>query len=576
MKSILSLFLPAALALAFLPHPLYPAQASQVWTVGGDLQQRFRFDGRASAQMLGFSVASAGDLDGDGVDDLIVGAPNAHPKGRRLAGAVLVYSGATGAVIRRFAGQRAGDEIGWAVAGAGDLDGDGVPDLIVGAVGAHPRHLRAAGSVFIFSGATGAQLFRFDGSAPLDDMGNSIANGGDVDRDGVPDLVLGARGADPQGRTDAGSVFVFSGATGAQILRLDGLVAGEKLGFSVANSGDVDGDGVPDLIVGAPLADPGGLRSAGSAFLFSGATGNLIFRFDGEEIEDQLGNSVAGAGDVDGDGTPDLIIGAAAADFYGFQDSGSAYVFSGATGAQIFRFDGRAERDKLGLSVAGGADMDGDGCPDLIVGAATIDSNGDSSYAGSVLVFSGATGDLIFRINGPARGDDFGSFVAGAGDLDGDGRPDLFVGARGADPNGFSTAGSAFVYTFNPILTASAETLSLSAGGAIDYTIDFPDQDAGLAYRILLSARGAGPTILDGLAVPLTPDPLFLASEKGRTPPAATGFQGLLDPAGRASARIQAAPSTLPAKLIGRTLFLAAVNKSLDFSSVARRLVFQP
>ncbi len=501
--------LSVGLVLTLLSSPL----AAQ--TVGGTFDQSARFDGFAAGDSLGYAVSAAGDVDADGIGDLILGAPQASSNGL-ASGSIQVVSVATGNRILRIDGQSPTDLLGFSVASAGDVDGDGIPDLIAGAVLADPGGLEDAGSAFVYSGATGSLLFRFDGQSVHERLGVSVSGIGDLDGDGVPDLLVGARRADPSGLVDAGSVLVFSGATGNKILVIHGGVAGGMLGSFVAAAGDLDGDGVGDILAGAPRTDPGPQGNYGSAFVFSGATGNRILRFDGQNPGDQLGFSGAGVGDLDADGVPDLIVGAMRADPFARTDAGSVFVFSGAGGLPLYRFHGEGAGDLLGFS------------------------------------------------------------VARTGDLDGDGLADFVTGAVGSDPGGRTDAGSALVLSFNPILRASAETLSIAAGGPIDYKLDFPDVDAGARYRILLSAHGTGPVMLRDLLVPLTPDRLFRSSRKGRTPPQASGFQGSLDAQGQATAGIAAAPGSLPAKLIGRTIFLAAADKSLEFASVARKVVFTP
>jgi len=569
MKTPFLLLACAGPALAYLTSTL-SAQA-----VGGAEDVALRFDGTTVLGFLGTSVAGVGDLDGDGFGDVVVGAPDDTFNGRKFAGEALVFSGSTGAELFLFGGLTPVGLFGTSVAGPGDVDGDGIPDLLVGAPQDSPGGLTSAGSAFVFSGATGTQLFRFDGKEDQAHLGHSVAGAGDVDGDGHADLIVGIPFFHPNGLESAGSALVFSGATGKPLLAFDGVMSQEKLGVSVAGAGDVDGDGIPDLIVGALGTRSNGKAFGGTAFVFSGATGSQIRRFDGKAPRDFFGRAVAGAGDVNGDGLADLIVGAPGTKVHGFADSGSALVFSGATGARIFRFDGSEEFAGLGFSVAGAGDVDGDGHDDLLVGARGASPQGLKN-AGSVFIFSGATGAQLFRMNGLEAMDTLGSAVAEAGDVDGDGRPDLIAGAALAGPAGYTGAGSAFVYTFNPILTASARSLSISAGGAVDYTLDFPDGDAGREYGILLSAHGTGPTLFRGLLVPLAEDRFFLASTQGIPLPQTKRFQGRLDSEGRAHARFTAAPGSLPARLIGHKIFLAAVNKNLDSASVARALSFRP
>jgi len=555
------------------------AAAPSAPTVGGGQRLARRLDGQAAGAEMGRSVSNAGDMDGDGSDDLLVGAPFADPGGLSFAGSAFVFSGATGAPLFRFDGRAAGDVFGRSVAGAGDVDGDGFGDLIVGSEWADPNGLTNAGSAFVFSGATGVLLHRFDGLAAHDLFGGSVAGAGDVDGDGFDDLVVGAPGADPGGLSLAGSATVFSGASGVPLLRFDGLAAGDTLGSSVAGAGDVDGDGFPDLIVGAPSADPGGNPNAGSAFVFSGQGGALLLRLDGQADSDLFGTSVAGAGDLDGDGLGDPLVGAPYSDPFGIGDSGSAVVFSGADGTRLFQFDGEAPGELLGSSVSGAGDLDGDGRPDVLAGAPGADPQGRIE-AGSIRGFSGACGVPIFRFDGEQAGDRVGFSISGGGDADGDGRPDFLAGAPKAAPNGLADAGSAFLFTFNPILDASGEVLSFTAGGTIDYTLDFPDSDAGAGYKILMSASGTGPISRQGLAIPLAADRLFRASLHGKFPLFTSGFQGTLDAQGDASAKV-GVPSggsviPLPLKLKGRkiALHLAAVNSNFDLASVPRTLRF--
>ena len=418
------------------------AQFSTAPIFAGQWDALYQFDGAAALDRLGSSVSSAGDVDGDGSSDVIVGAPDADPNGLANAGSAYVYSGATGAMIWQFDGAAAEDGLGSSVSGAGDVDGDGFDDVIVGAPEADPGGLSAAGSAFVYSGATGSLLRQIDGAVAFDFLGGSVSGAGDVDGDGFDDVILGAIQAESSAIVNTGSAFVHSGATGAVIWRFDGSATQDLMGQSVAGAGDVNGDGLGDLIVGAMPMFSGGILLAGSAFVYDGATGGLIWRFDGTAGYERLGSSVSGAGDVDRDGFDDLLVGAPGTGSSGSEvDAGAAHVYSGATGLLLWLFDDALIGDELGSSVSGAGDVDGDGTPDLMAGA---------PGAGFAHLYSGATGMLIRQFDGVA-GDAFGASVSGAGDLDGDGLPELIVGAPTAAPSDRTEAGSAFVFGSGPV-----------------------------------------------------------------------------------------------------------------------------
>jgi hypothetical protein len=400
-----------------------------------DLPVGLRLDGAAAGDNFGYCVAGAGDVDGDGVPDIIVGAPYADPGGRTNAGSVFVLSGADGAQLFRFDGGTAGDYLGYSVASAGDVNGDGTPDIIAGAPYATFIGWIERGYAIVWSGATGSQLRRFDGSDGGWRLGWSVAGVGDVNSDGRDDLIVGAPYASVTG-SQSGRALVFSGASGGELHHYDASGAYNWLGYSVAGAGDVNGDGVPDLIVG----------SLGNyALIFSGADWSQLKVF-AAGYGTGFGYCVRGAGDVNGDGTPDVIVGAPTSSPGGRSEAGSAFVYSGADWAQLFQFDGLVAGDKLGYSVASAGDVNDDGVPDIIVGAPLADPNG-LSEAGNAFVFSGANGDVIRILDGPAAGDRLGSSVAGVGDVNGDGLDDVIVAAPNTDPAAGTDAGSAWLLT---------------------------------------------------------------------------------------------------------------------------------
>ena len=170
-------------------------------------------------------------------------------------------------------------------------------------------------------------LYQKNGAAAFGLLGISVASAGDVDGDGRADFIIGANAASPGGLSGAGSAYVYSGAIGALLFQKNGVRAGDNLGISVASAGDVDGDGRADFIIGAYLADSIRFSDVGSAYVYSGATGDLLLLKDGAAAGDWLGFSVASAGDVNGDGRADVIIGAFGADLGGLVNAGSAFIF---------------------------------------------------------------------------------------------------------------------------------------------------------------------------------------------------------------------------------------------------------
>ncbi|MCA9773894.1 MAG: FG-GAP repeat protein, partial [Myxococcales bacterium] len=268
-----------------------------VWSLAGD----------NDADWFGYSVAGAGDTDCDGYDDLIVGAPF-DDNGGEDSGMARVYSGRTGLLLHQFDGASQGYQLGHSVSGVGDVDGDLCTDFVIGS------HLEESGGINpgrarVYSGASGAVIYTFEGDDDLDAFGYAVSGAGDVNHDGTPDIAVGALLNDDS-HEDAGSVYVFSGLTGAQLHRFDGLGKGEDFGFDVASAGDVDGDDYADVIGGTIFGFAGSVPGAGQARVYSGRTGTEIYRFDGDFLADGLGWSVSDIGDINGDQFGDLVVGA--------------------------------------------------------------------------------------------------------------------------------------------------------------------------------------------------------------------------------------------------------------------------
>ncbi len=326
----------------------------------------------------GFGMAGAimPDLDQDGIPDILIGAPLSDPNGITDAGSVIIVSGFNGEVIKRIDGLAAGDNFGMAVS---RWEEGGM--FLVGAPGRNVFGNSDEGIVYLYA-PDGALVRSYDGTVNREAIGSAIVEMPDVDGDGLPDFLASAPGTDPA--TFQGSVRLFS-SNGDVLREFVSDFGGDGFGLALSAAGDVDGDGRPDLLIGAPLADPGGLLDAGSAFLFS-SSGVLIRRFDGQEAGARFGASVSGGGDMNGDGLPDLLIGAPLADAGGLMDAGSAFLYSD-DGSLPVRIDGESAEGHYGSMVYIGSDSNGDGLADVVVDAAgvqTADSVGTSAFYLSV------------------------------------------------------------------------------------------------------------------------------------------------------------------------------------------------
>jgi hypothetical protein len=393
----------------------------------------YTLNGTSPLDHFGFSVGGGVDVNADGYDDVIVGSPEMNARD----GEVRVHSGRDGSLLLARIGSSQQD-LGVSVAGVGDLNSDGHGDFIVGA--ARDSALYAnGGRAFVLSGANGAVLLTLAGDAPGQQFGTSVARAGDADGDGIEDLIVGAPWANVGAAQGAGMARVFSGANGAVLHSFFGQLAGERLGNCVSTAGDVDGDGRDDVIVGEIGSNHAG-SLAGRALVYSGRDGALLLTLDPDSAGDSFGFWVAGTGDVNHDGHDDVLVGAPT-DAQNGLSAGAAFVFSGANGTVLRKLLG-ASNTLFGFSVAGGSDSDGDGVPDFAIGARRDTLAGNN--AGSVRVVSGASGLTLYTAYGSV-GDELGFSVAFAGDQNRDGRADVVAGAPFDSP-GISFAGSARVF----------------------------------------------------------------------------------------------------------------------------------
>ncbi len=382
-------------------------------TLSGDIDLFYadaKLTGEAENDCAGRSVAGAGDVDADGYDDFLVGAYGNDSGGDWAGAAYLVLGPVSGenslsSADAAFVGE-AGDVAGEAVSGAGDVNGDGYDDILVSAEGNDSY----AGAAYLVLGPVSGELDLSDANAKLtggadDHAGRSVAGAGDVNDDGYSDLLISAEGDDSGGDWAGAAYLVLGPISGENSLSsADAAFIGEAendcAGVSVSGAGDVDGDGHNDFLVGAFENDSGG-SNAGAVYLVHGPVvsgendlGSANAKLTGEAADDHAGYSVAGAGDVDADGFNDLLIGAFDNDSGG-SNAGIAYLIRGPISGENSlssadaAFVGEAANDGAGRSVAGAGDVNADNYDDLLIGAFGRDKGGSDNGAAYVVLGGG-------------------------------------------------------------------------------------------------------------------------------------------------------------------------------------------
>ncbi|MBK9227157.1 MAG: FG-GAP repeat protein [Ignavibacteria bacterium] len=403
----------------------------------GDAFQRKIFSGLNAGENFGVSVSNAGDVNGDSYDDIIIGASNYSTNTGR---AYIYYGGLNMGTVANviLTGSATNNYFGRSVSAAGDVNGDGYSDVIVGAYG----YSSTTGRAYVYFG--GAPMnntadVTMTGETTFNLFGISVSSAGDVNSDGFSDVFVGANGFN----SSTGRAYIFLGGVSMNNtadVTITGEAANIKFGYSVSDAGDVNGDGYSDVIAGAYDYS----SSTGRAYIyFGGASMNntIDVTMTGETAFSNFGNSVSGAGDVNGDGYSDVIAGA-----YGYSSStGRAYIYFGGASmnnAADVTMTGEASGIQLGQSVSAAGDVNCDGYSDVIIGA-----NVFSTFTGKVYVYFGGLSmdnSPDASITGESTGNQFGYSVSYAGDVNADGYSDVIAGAFGYGTN----TGRAYLFDY--------------------------------------------------------------------------------------------------------------------------------
>jgi hypothetical protein len=435
---------------------------------------------------MGNAVGTAGDVNGDGFDDVIIGAP-LYDNGQQNEGRAFVYLGSAAglAATPAWTGEsnQAAAQFGTSVATAGDVNSDGFADVIVGAPN-FDNGQADEGRAYVYhgsaSGLSAAAAWTSESNQPSSAFGRSVAGAGDVNGDGYADVIVGANQYSNV-QPSEGAAFVYHGsATGlatTEAWRAESHQTGSNWGFSVATAGDVNGDSYADVVIGAPTfssVPP----TCGGIFVYAGsATGLQNFSFfpmGSDQSNSQFGTSAGTAGDVNGDGVSELVVGAYQYD-NGQTNEGQVSVFTGnALGVSFFTSwtaEGNAAQLEFGRSVGNAGDVNGDGYSDVIVGAPGF-TNGQTREGRALVYLGSATGSATspaWSVESNVANQQLGFAVAGAGDVNGDGYSDVIVGtaATGTQERAFVYLGSATGLATTPSWTGSIAQVSAGYGTAV-------------------------------------------------------------------------------------------------------------
>jgi hypothetical protein len=376
------------------------------------------WDGESSNDQFGWIARGIGDVDRDGVPDFVTSAPTSKGGGQN-SGRIYVYSTKSGKLLWKADGHT-NDQLGTGLEAAGDVNADGSPDVVASAPG--------GGYTKVYSGRDGRILRTFKAENVNDEFGRHVAGVGDVNHDGYADVIVGAPNNNGSG-DKAGRAYVYSGKDGTALLTLSGESPNDNFGSAVAGSSDSKN---LFLMVGAPAAGP---KHTGRTYVYDGLTSVPKFTIEADETGAALGYMfLTVLGDVDGDGVPDVY----ASDWSNTAkgpSTGRVYIHSGKDGRRLFTLTGETAGEGFGTSSSFAGDVDGDGHADVVVGAWQY--SGAAVGAGRAYLYSGRDGHLIRTYTCKTPGDTFGFDSVSMGDVIGDGMSAFLVTSGWSGVHGY-------------------------------------------------------------------------------------------------------------------------------------------
>ena len=415
----------------------------------------WQYQGQNSTDLTGADVAAIGDIDADAIVDALVGIPYFASANK---GRAVVLSGGDGKLVRAHLGERGFDGLGCYVGGAGDVDQDGSPDYLAGAI-FHDSAGPQSGRVYLYSGATGALLWFADGMTGTY-LGSGLRSFGDTDADGIPDFWVSASFG---GTYNAGVAYLYSGRDGALLDAIEGEEKYDYFAQIIESVGDLDGDAAAEFVISSVSHDSG----RGKAYLYRGADRTQIRTFEGAHAGAAFGFDVAGVGDLDGDLIGEIAIG----EFYRYHGNGMVTIYSGSDFCVLRRHHGE-RRWKLAVVEAAG-DLNGDGVDEYYLGAPA----GGENEVGIAYVYSGRTGRALFQWTGGAQTESTGAEIVRMGDSDLDGVEDVLFGMP------YSDQGNPYSYNEGSVALYAGNDLYLQA----------EDDSIGPGDTIVLQAAGGVP-----------------------------------------------------------------------------------